>query len=99
MAIGFIKLRINQPNLKRPFKVGNTFVAWLIALILIATIIIALVATFAVGTLKDFIIVAIISAVLILLPFWFVRIRKDSWTPEVKKLMAENDQISKKAEK
>ena len=99
MAIGFIKLRIKQPNLKRPFKVGNTFVAWLIALILIATIIIALVATFAVGTLKDFIIVAIISAVLILLPFWFARIRKDSWTPEVKKLMAENDQISKKAEK
>lgn len=99
MAIGFIRLRIKQPNLKRPFKVGNRFVAWIVALILIATIIVGLVATFAVGTLKDFIIVAIISAVLILLPFWFVRIRKDSWTPEVKKLMAENGQLNKKVKK
>lgn len=91
MAIGFIKLRLQKPDLKRPFKVGNTFVAWLISIILIATIVIALVATFAVGTFIDFVIVAIISAVLILLPFWFVRIRKAAWTDEVKDLMADHN--------
>lgn len=87
MAIGFIKLRLQKPNLKRPFKVGNTFIAWIVSIVLIATIIIALIATFAVGTLSNFIVVAIISIVLTLLPFWFVKIRKDSWTTEVKNLM------------
>lgn len=89
MAIGFIKLRLQKPNLKRPFKVGNTFVAWVVSIVLIATIIVALIATFAVGTFINFIIVAIISIVLILLPFWFVKIRKDSWTKEVKELMTQ----------
>lgn len=90
MAIGFIKLRIQKPDLKRPFKVGNRFVAWLVSIILILTIAIALIATFAVGTFVNFIIVAIISAVLIILPFWFVKIRKSSWTEEVKELMEKN---------
>ncbi|MDE6492152.1 MAG: amino acid permease, partial [Lactobacillus sp.] len=89
MAIGFIKLRVQKPNLKRPFKVGNTFVAWVVSIVLIATIIVALIATFAVGTFINFIIVAIISIILILLPFWFVKIRKDSWTKEVKELMTQ----------
>lgn len=89
MAIGFIKLRLQKPNLKRPFKVGNTFVAWVVSIVLIATIIVALIATFAVGTFINFIIVAIISIILILLPFWFVKIRKDSWTKEVKELMTQ----------
>lgn len=95
MAIGFIRLRLKEPNLKRPFKVGNTFIAWIVSIVLIATIIIALIATFAVGTLSNFIIVAIISIVLTVLPFWFVKIRKDSWSSEVKELMAK-DNISKK---
>ena len=95
MAIGFIKLRLQKPDLKRPFKVGNTFVAWIVSIVLIATIIIALIATFAVGTLSNFIIVAIISIVLTLLPFWFVKIRKDSWTSEVKDLMAKENSASK----
>lgn len=91
----FIKLRLQKPDLKRPFKVGNTFVAWIVSIVLIATIIIALIATFAVGTLSNFIIVAIISIVLTLLPFWFVKIRKDSWTSEVKDLMAKENSASK----
>ncbi len=83
--------QIKDPNLKRPFKVGNTFIAWIVSIVLIATIIIALIATFAVGTLSNFIIVAIISIVLTVLPFWFVKIRKDSWSSEVKELMAKEN--------
>ena len=90
MAIGFIRLRIKKPNLKRPFKVGNLGVAWFVGLLLIITIIIALVATFAVGTWMNFIIVAIISMVLTILPFWFIKIRKDSWAKEVKELINKN---------
>lgn len=98
MAIGFIRLRVKEPDLKRPFKVGNTFVAWLIGIVLILTITVALIATFAVGTWMNFIIVAIISAILILLPFLFVKIRKKSWSDEVKELMAkENGQEVEKA--
>lgn len=92
MAIGFIKLRIQRPDIKRPFKVGNKFVAWLVTIVLILTIAIGLIATFAVGTFDNFLIVAIISIVLVLLPFWFIRIRKTSWTKEVKDLMAKTEE-------
>ena len=91
MAIGFIRLRIKEPNLKRPFKVGNLGMTWFIGLLLIATIIVALVATFAVGTLMNFVIVAVISIILTLLPFWFIHLHKDSWTQEVKQLMVQQN--------
>ncbi|WP_295746798.1 amino acid permease [uncultured Limosilactobacillus sp.] len=87
MAIGFIKMRVKEPDLPTKFKVGNNFVAWLIGLVLIATIIVTLVATFSVGTLSDFIIVAVVSVVLILLPFWLYRIRNKNWKSDVAQLM------------
>ncbi|QNQ82226.1 amino acid permease [Lactobacillus sp. PV037] len=91
MAVGFIRLKIKEPNLKRPFKVGNLGMTWFIGLLLIATIIVALVATFAVGTWLNFIIVAVISIILTVLPFVIVHFHKDSWTQEVNELMAQQE--------
>ncbi|MCC4382636.1 amino acid permease [Limosilactobacillus reuteri] len=89
MAIGFIKMRVKEPNLKSDFKVGNSTVAWIIGIVLIVTIIVIMVATFIVGTLFNFIIVAGISAVIIILPFIFYHFKKDSWATEVKALIKE----------
>lgn len=87
MAIGFIKMRVTEPNLKSDFKVGNTFVAWLIGLVLIVTIGVIMVATFIVGNLFNFLVVAIISAVIIILPFIFYHFKRPSWATEVKALI------------
>ncbi|WP_225360421.1 amino acid permease [Limosilactobacillus reuteri] len=89
MAVGFIKMRVKEPNLKSDFKVGNSTVAWIIGIVLIVTIIVIMVATFIVGTLFNFIIVAGISAVIIILPFIFYHFKKDSWATEVKALIKE----------
>ncbi|MEY8442082.1 amino acid permease [Lactobacillaceae bacterium 24-114] len=91
MAIGFIKMRVKEPNLKSDFKLGNKYVAWLIGLVLIVTIAVIMVATFIVGTLFNFIVVAVISAVIIILPFVFYHFKKASWATEVKDLIAKNN--------
>lgn len=87
MAIGFIKMRVEHPELKSSFTVGNNFVAWLVGLVLIITIGVIMVATFIVGTLFNFFVVAAISAVIIILPFIFFHFKKDSWTDEVQTLV------------
>ena len=90
MAIGFIKMRVKEPNLKSEFKIGNSFVAWLIGLILIITIAVIMIATFIVGTLFNFLVVAVISAVIIILPFIFFHFKKSSWATEVNNLIKNN---------
>lgn len=90
MAIGFIKMRVKEPNLKSEFKIGNSFVAWLIGLVLIITIAVIMIATFIVGTLFNFLVVAVISAVIIILPFIFFHFKKSSWATEVNNLIKNN---------
>lgn len=90
MAIGFIKMRVEKPNLTSDFKVGNTFVAWLIGLVLIITIGVIMVATFVVGTWFNFLVVAVISAVIIILPFIFFHFKKPEWAKEVDNLIKDN---------
>ncbi|WP_404804681.1 amino acid permease [Limosilactobacillus avistercoris] len=90
MAIGFIKMRVKEPNLKSDFQVGNQFMAWLIGLVLIVTIGVIMVATFIVGTLFNFLVVAGISAVIIILPFIFFHFKKPRWATEVKALIKDN---------
>lgn len=90
MAIGFIKMRVKEPNLKSEFKIGNSFVAWLIGLVLIITIAVIMIATFIVGTLFNFLVVAVISAVIIILPFIFFHFKKASWATEVNDLIKNN---------
>lgn len=72
------------------FKVGNTFVAWLIGLVLIITIGVIMVATFVVGTWFNFLVVAVISAVIIILPFIFFHFKKPEWAKEVDNLIKDN---------
>lgn len=87
MAIGFIKMRTQEPNLKSDFKVGNTLMAWILGIVLIMTIMVIMIATFIVGTLFNFLVVAIISAIIIAFPFISFHYKKDNWVNEVKSLM------------
>jgi len=89
MGIAILKLRKNQPDLKRPFRIGKTGdgLVKFVVTILFLTMIFAVTATMVTSSLTNFIVVSIISIVLFVAPLYIYKIRKASWKTEVEDLM------------
>jgi amino acid transporter len=87
MAIGILRLRMEQPDIARPFKMGSNSTAWTIVVVFLVT---AAASTFATlwyqGRSHAAVIVGI-TVVLTVAPLIIMRFRKESWRTEIHQAM------------
>lgn len=89
MGIGILKLRKTQPNANRPFKVGKDLTIKLVVYIMIITIVVAVAMSLAGSSRMSMIAVFVITAIVVIIPLWFNKIKKPQWVDEVQKGLGE----------
>ncbi len=87
MAIAIIKLRVDKPDMPRPYRLGKhgNGVAFFWAILLLIGIFVIIVATLLATPLVQSIIVLIISALMFVVPLIIYSQKKDSWLEQVNK--------------
>lgn len=87
IAIAIVKLRKDQPDTLRPYRIGKkgNGLAYLVAVMLIFSIIIVAFATLGTTTVTDAILVALISIVMFIIPLVIYHFKNNEWLTEVKK--------------
>ena len=91
IAISLIKLRKSQPDTLRPYRIGKkgNGLAYLVAAMLIFSVIIVIFATLGTTTVTDAVLVALITIVMFVIPLIINRFKKASWATEVKEDLGE----------
>lgn len=86
MAVGIIKLRKDQPNLSRPFRIGKhgDGLCYFVAILLIVVIIASNALTYATSSATNNIVVTIVSILFFVIPLVIYRFRKPQWGQEVR---------------
>ena len=92
IAVAVLKLRKDQPELKRPYRIGKTGngLVWVVSLALLFGIALIIFATLFTTTLSQSILVIIISAVFVIIPFIISHFKKDKWLEDVNKDLNNN---------
>lgn len=83
MAIGILRLRSSKPTLHRPFRMGNTRVAWIVVVIFLIVVVASSLATLWYQGWVDALIILGITLVLSVVPLVIYRLRKPSWESDV----------------
>lgn len=86
IAVAVLKLRKDQPDLERPYRIGShgNGLVWLVSLALIFGILIIIFATLFTTALSQAILVVIISVIFVGIPFIISAFKKDQWLIDVK---------------
>jgi amino acid transporter len=83
MIVGIVVLRIKQPAIERPFRIGGQKTGnarlYAVALILFLTITAGVIATFAASSARDAGATIAISAVILVIPLVILALRKEEW--------------------
>lgn len=85
IAVAVLKLRKDQPNLERPYRIGKkgNGLVWLVSLALILGIAIIIFATLFTTTLSQALLVVIISVIFVGIPFVISAFKKDQWLVDI----------------
>jgi amino acid transporter len=87
MAIGILRLRLEQPDTERPFKMGGSRTAWTIIVVFLLTAAASTFATLWYQGRSHAVIIVGITVVLTVAPLIIVHFRKESWRTEIPKAM------------
>lgn len=99
MATGILRLRSTKPSLKRPFRMGNTRVAWVVMLVFLFTVVASSLATLWFQGWINAVIILGITVVLSVVPLIIYWRRKPSWASDVaRELGDESPEAVAKAE-
>lgn len=81
IAVAVLKLRKDQPNLNRPYRIGKkgNGLVWTVSLALILGIAIIIFATLFTTTLSQSVLVVIISVIFVGIPFVISAFKKEQW--------------------
>ncbi|MBP2098617.1 tyrosine-tyramine antiporter [Enterococcus rivorum] len=87
IAIAIIKLRKDQPNFPRPYRIGKkgNGLAYTVSIMLILGITVVVFATIGTSTVADAILVSLISISMFVIPLIIYRFKNDNWLTEIKR--------------
>lgn len=91
MGLAIINMRKKHPEIKRPFKVGNDYLLYLVVTVLILSIVMSTIFTFLTSSAINNILVITITGIMFLTPFIIEKKRNKNWEDEVEKLIKENE--------
>jgi amino acid transporter len=83
MAIGILRLRLSEPDLRRPFRMGNTPAAWVVVSVFLLVVVASTLATLWYQGWGNAMIILGITVVLSVLPLIIYWRRKPSWESDV----------------
>lgn len=92
MAIAIVSLRRKHPEIKRPFKVGNNTVLYIVVLILLLSIGVSTIFTFLTSSFTNNIVVVTITCIMFGIPFIIDKKRNINWESEVENLIKEDEE-------
>lgn len=89
IAVAVLKLRKDQPDLDRPYRIGKkgNGLAWAVSIALILGIAIIVFATLFTTSLSQSLLVVIISVIFTIIPFIISKYKNDQWLIDIQKDM------------
>ena len=90
MGISIVKMRKTEPNKKRLFKIGSYKTLLAVVSVLMISIIISVIFTITSSSLKNAVLVILVTLIMFILPFVIEKKRNKDWEVEVERLLNED---------